>query len=214
MPAATGVVFTVTADVSNMGACARAAPGAMLAVSDGPVVASAAVAARRGVHVAIRLGAEQCVLGGEVAALAAAQAELEAAGARCKRLGIGVASHTPLMAAATRALGEALAEVAFARPEAWIVCCATARAERDPQRLKDALAAQVSRPIAWDACMDAVAERRPHCVLELGPGTTLAKLWNACHPSIPARAIDEFRAPQAAAAWVLEALSAGTGRRC
>ena len=97
---------------------------------------------------------------------------------------------------------EALAATSFARPDAAVVCNADARGTRDPAALKDALAAQVSRPIAWDACMDTLAERRLRCVLELGPGTTLAKLWNARHPAIPARAIDEFRSPAAAAAWV------------
>jgi len=188
-----------------MDACARTAPGGLLAVSDWPVAASAEAAAGEGLHVAIRLGAEQCLLGGPEAALDAAQARLAAAGARCKRLAIHVASHTPWMAAATQALRDAFGPLAFARPDALVVCDASARAERDPVALKEALAAQVSRTVAWDACMDALAERRLRCVLELGPGTTLSKLWNARHPAIPARAIDEFRSPAAAAAWVRQA---------
>jgi [acyl-carrier-protein] S-malonyltransferase len=59
--------------------------------------------------------------------------------------------------------------------------------------------------------MDAIAERRVRRVLELGPGTTLARLWNARHPAIPARAIDEFRSPAAAARWVLGATGGADG---
>lgn len=185
-----------------MDACARAEPGGLLAVSDFAVAASAAVADRHGLALAIRLGDRQCILGGALAKLDAAEAALAAAGARCKRLAIHVASHTPLMAEASIVLGEALAATPFARPDAMVICNADARGARDPAVLRQALAAQVSRPIAWDACMDTLAERGPRCVLELGPGTTLAKLWNARHPAIPARAIDEFRSSAAAVAWV------------
>lgn len=185
-----------------MDACARAAPGGLLAVSDFAIEASAAAAVRHGLAVAIRLSPLQCLLGGAPAALDGAAAELARAGARCKRLPIAVASHTPQMQGATDALRAAFAGMAFARPDAVVVCDASARAERTPAALKEALAAQVSRTVAWDACMDALAERRVRCVLELGPGATLAKLWNARHPGIPAHAIDEFRSPQAASDWV------------
>ncbi len=189
-----------------MDACARDAPGGLLAVSDLALAASADIAARHGLAIAIRLSAEQCVLGGLVERLDAAEPVLAAAGARCKRLAIRVASHTPLMAAATIALRDALAAQPFVRPDMLVVCDASGRGERDPAALKDALAAQVSRTVVWDACMDALAEHRLRCVIELGPGTTLSKLWNARHPATPARAIDEFRSPAAAAEWVRRAL--------
>jgi [acyl-carrier-protein] S-malonyltransferase len=57
--------------------------------------------------------------------------------------------------------------------------------------------------------MGAVAERRPRCVLEVGPGSTLAKQWADSHPDVPVRSIDAFRGPQAVAAWVLATLARG-----
>jgi [acyl-carrier-protein] S-malonyltransferase len=50
--------------------------------------------------------------------------------------------------------------------------------------------------------MAAVAERRVACALEVGPGTTLSRLWNARYPSTPARSVDEFKTPAAVARWV------------
>jgi [acyl-carrier-protein] S-malonyltransferase len=63
---------------------------------------------------------------------------------------------------------------------------------RDVAEVRRVLAEQVATTVRWDACMDAVAERRPDAVLEVGPGTTLARLWRERYPSIPARSCDEF----------------------
>lgn len=50
--------------------------------------------------------------------------------------------------------------------------------------------------------MASLKEEGVHCVLEVGPGSSLSKLWNAAHPDIPARSIDEFSQPQGVIAWV------------
>nr|MDP9125981.1 hypothetical protein [Pseudomonadota bacterium] len=71
---------------------------------------------------------------------------------------------------------------------------------REGAEVQHVLAEQVATTVRWDACMDAVAERRPDAVLEVGPGTTLARLWRERYPSIPVRSCDEF----ASAAQVLD----------
>jgi [acyl-carrier-protein] S-malonyltransferase len=40
------------------------------------------------------------------------------------------------------------------------------------------------------------------CVIEVGAGTTLAKMWSQRHPHIPARSLDEFRDVAGAARWI------------
>jgi [acyl-carrier-protein] S-malonyltransferase len=55
-------------------------------------------------------------------------------------------------------------------------------------------------------CMQWIAERRVACVLEVGPGSSLAKLWNESHPNVPARSIDEFRSAEAVIRWVQASL--------
>jgi [acyl-carrier-protein] S-malonyltransferase len=74
---------------------------------------------------------------------------------------------------------------------AWIAGI-TGTAMRDPVEVRRVLAEQVATTVRWDACMDAVAERRPDAVLEVGPGATLARLWRERHPDIPVRSCDEF----------------------
>lgn len=54
--------------------------------------------------------------------------------------------------------------------------------------------------------MDALHERQVRCVLEVGPGSALARLWNERFPETPARSVDEFRAASAVADWVMRNL--------
>ena len=78
---------------------------------------------------------------------------------------------------------------------------------RDAAAIKHMLAAQIDHPLRWDRCMETLAERRPRCVLEVGPGTSLARMWAARHPEVPVRSVDEFHSAQAVIAWVRRALA-------
>lgn len=162
---------------------------------------------RHDLSLAIRLSGDSCIVGGLAASLDAAQAELMAAGVRCTRLAIHVASHTRWMACAAAEFAQCLGSVRFAAPQVALVCDESAALSRDPRELARCLAAQIASPILWDACMDAIAERGVRCVLEVGAGTALSALWRSRHPDIPARSLAEFRSPEAAAAWVRKTLS-------
>lgn len=169
--------------------------------------AVAGVCRRHGLAVAIRLAADRVVLGGLSAALCDAEAGLAAQGIRCTRLAVNVASHTPWMSAAATEVAHWLEPVAFSQPRATLVCNHDGAAERDAAALRLALAGQIARTVPWDHCMDAIAERRVRCVLEVGPGSSLARLWSERHPGIPARSVDEFRSAVAVARWVAATLA-------
>ena len=164
--------------------------------------AATALSGLSGLSMAIRIGAERVIVGGPVAALDAAATAWSQAGLRCTRLPIGVASHTPLMAAAAAAFAQRLAAAALQPARAAVVCNFSATASRSPGALGTALARQIANTVRWDDCMDTVAERGVRCVLEVGPGTTLAAMWRERHPGIPVRSADEFRAPDGLVAWV------------
>lgn len=155
-----------------------------------------------GLAVAIRIGAERAIVGGPGAALDIAAAAWRDAGLRCTRLPIGVASHTPAMATAAARFAECLARVDLQPARAAVVCNFTGTASRSPAALATALARQIASTVRWDDCMDSVAERGVRCVLEVGPGTTLAAMWRERHPAIPARAVDEFQGPAGIQRWV------------
>ncbi|MBW8844814.1 MAG: acyltransferase domain-containing protein [Burkholderiales bacterium] len=162
---------------------------------------------RFGLDLAIDLGPDRAVLGGSLAALEAATPLLVARGAEVKTLAVRVASHTPRMAPAAATFAGHLA------PRAWRPLSSTFIANLDgaglrrADALKHALAEQIAHTVQWRRTMATLAERRPLCVLEVGPGTTLSRLWAAEHPDVPVRSVDEFRSADAVAAWVGQRLA-------
>ena len=185
-----------------MDACAAGAEAGLLGLSDVDPEAVAAACARWGLEVAIRTGERRCIVGGPMPALVEAAAHLATRGARTRLLGVRVASHTRAMRAAVPALAQALALARWHAPRAAWVAGITGAVVREVAEVRRVLAEQVATTVRWDACMDTVAERRPDAVLELGPGTTLARLWRERHPAIPVRSCDEFRNVEEIVAWL------------
>ncbi len=179
----------------------------LLAVQGLTAATVAAACREHGLALAIQMAADRVVLGGPDAALQAAEAALGAAGAQTTRLAVGLASHTPWMAAAAQRFADHLQQVDFAAPRCTLVCNLGGSAVRRPADLQHALAAQIDHTVRWQACQDAVAERGVRCVLEVGPGTTLSRLWAERGGPVPARSIDEFRSPEAVARWVQATLA-------
>lgn len=179
---------------------AAGAQGGLMALQ-GPHALASAVAA--GLPVAIRISAERVIVGGDVPALEAAAAAWRDSGLRCARLPIAVASHTPAMDAASVLLADRLAALDLRPPQLPVVCNFSGNAIRGTTALAAALAGQTAHTVRWDDCMDSIAERGVHCVLEVGPGSSLAAMWRERHPQIPARSIDEFRGTEGVRHWVM-----------
>jgi [acyl-carrier-protein] S-malonyltransferase len=154
-----------------------------------------------GLAVAIRNGIDSVVLGGPRAALAAAADAARLQGAHGSALNVGLASHTPWMAAAARAFAACIEPLPFRPPRILLFGNAEGCAIKAAQ-LKPALARQIDHTVRWDACMENIAARRVRCVLEIGPGQALARMWNQRHAQIPARSVDEFRSLEAVRDWV------------
>jgi [acyl-carrier-protein] S-malonyltransferase len=185
-----------------MDAAAAGDPGGMVAVTGlGPARIDALCAAFQ-VSLAIQVAADSVVLGGRRPALAAAAEEAARQGAKVSVLAIEVASHTPAMAAAATAFQHVLARTPLRAPAVPLVCNATAEQVRDPRAAASALVAQIGQTVRWAQCLDAAHARQPRCVLEIGPGSALAAMWNRRFPDCPARSADEFRSAAALLAWV------------
>jgi [acyl-carrier-protein] S-malonyltransferase len=192
-----------------MDRCAEQAPGGMLAVAglDGSAIDQ--LCASAGVAVAIRIGAGNVVLGGPHARLDEAErAAASLGGARCTRLRVGVASHTPWMRAAADAFLRTLSDVRFTAPRTALFSNALDRV-LDGASARKALSAQIASTVRWDDCMDNIHARRVSCVLEIGPGQALARMWNERYPQTPARSCDEFRSVAGIAKWVAGLVDGG-----
>jgi [acyl-carrier-protein] S-malonyltransferase len=151
---------------------------------------------------AIRIAEDHAIWGGLESDLGAATAALAALGAVCKRLEIGVASHTSQMRGAAQRFTAALAQRPWRAPDCGVVLNADATLCRQSARLQAGLARQLDHTIDWAACMDTLAERGIRCVLEIGPGSPLSALWNRRHAAIPARALADFQGSAGAADWI------------
>jgi [acyl-carrier-protein] S-malonyltransferase len=162
---------------------------------------------RFGLDLAIDLAPDRAILGGSLADIDKATPALVARGAEVKPLAIRVASHTLRMASAVPAFAAQLAPRRWKSLASAFIANLDGAELRRSDALKHALAEQIAHTVQWRRAMATLAERRPRCVLEVGPGTTLSRLWAAEHPDVPVRSVDEFRSAEAVVGWVQRSLS-------
>jgi [acyl-carrier-protein] S-malonyltransferase len=184
-----------------MDRCASHVAGGLLAISGLAESALEQLRVETGLALAIRNGIESVVLGGPEAALEQAQRMAVGNGGQCTRLRVNLASHTPWMREAAESFSQTLSDVSFQSPRIALFSNAGDRI-RDAGAARMALAAQIAQTVRWDECMENVAARQVRCVLELGPGQALTRMWNQRYPAIPARACDDFRSTAAIASWL------------
>lgn len=187
-------------------------PGAMLSVSGLGASAVEAACRRWSLELAIRIAPDRCLLGGDAAAIEAATPDLAAQGAEPAPLRVRVASHTARMQPAADALAALVEPMPWQAPATLLISNLAGSATRRVSDLKRALSQQIAHTVQWQRCMETIAERRPCCVLEVGAGTSLSRMWLQAHPGIPVRSIDEFRTPASAVAWVAACTAAGPER--
>ncbi|MDM0111807.1 acyltransferase domain-containing protein [Variovorax sp. J22R133] len=185
-----------------MDSSASKTTGGLLAINGLAETALQRLLAETGTAIAIRNGIESVVLGGPVAALERAERMAAAEGGQCTRLRINVASHTSWMREAAEGFAQSLAPIPFQSPRIALFSNATGDRLRDAGSAKAALSAQIAQTVRWDECMENIAARQVRCVLEVGPGQALTRMWNQRYPAIPARACDDFRSAAAIAAWL------------
>lgn len=199
---AAGLARIAAARAALMDQAAAAVHGGLLAVQGLRRDQMNSLCAGQRAWVAIAIGAEEFIIGGEDGALEELARESSARGARVTALKVGLASHTPLLSAAVqpfRALLEASSMTAPAIPvvagidAAWVVRRDTAI---------DKLALQLDRTIAWSACLDMLYERGCRVFLELGPGRALARMTQARYADADARAVDDFRSLDGVSSWL------------
>jgi [acyl-carrier-protein] S-malonyltransferase len=119
----------------------------------------------------------QIVIAGTAAAVDAAIERLVAAGAkRAIKLAVSVPSHSPLMAPAASEFAAALANVAVAVPKVPVIPNVDASPTSDPEQIRNNLVAQLSRPVRWAQCVEAMVANGASTLIECGPGKVLGGL--------------------------------------
>jgi len=119
----------------------------------------------------------QTVISGTVAGVEDACRRCKERGAkRAVLLQVGGAFHSPLMEPAAIGLRKFLDSLEFLSPTVEIVPNVTAVGEKNPQRIKELLVAQITSPVKWQQTMEYFNSTGIDIMVEAGPGKVLTGL--------------------------------------
>lgn len=176
-------------------------PAGMVAVRGLSRDALDALLAGTRAHVAIVNGADRFIVAGLARAVERVASEAGGRGANVTRLGVRVASHTPLLRPAVERFRAALERSAL-RPAAPVLAGIDGTPVLDRTRAIETLAEQIAAPVLWSACIEGLLEAGAGTALELPSGADLAKLVREAAPSIGVRAYAEFRTTEGLVSWL------------
>jgi len=151
--------------------------------------------------VAIMTADDAFVVGGSDAALDQLRACCESAGAKITDLRVGIASHTPLLAAATDDFKIALEASTLGASMTPVIAGVDAGLVTTRDRAVATLSAQISHTVEWVQCLDALHERGCRVFVELGPGRALSRMLRERFNDVEARSVDEFRDLNGVVRW-------------
>lgn len=174
--------------------------GAILGLAQADVEA---LCGRHGAAIAIRNGPRHFVAGGVREHVARVLADaLDAGATRAHTLAVSTPAHTRLLDAAVPRFAGVLAHRLRGPLRIPMISAVDATRIATQDEVVSALSRQLATALDWAACMDAIGEMQPDAVLEIGPCNALARMLAEACPELSVRALEDFRDPAAAAAWV------------
>jgi len=181
-------LLLVSARAQAMQAACEANPGTMAAVLGLPDEQVDAICQEQkdGVVVAANFNCPgQVVISGEIEAVDAACVALKEAGARrALRLPVGGAFHSPLMAPAAEELKAAILKTEFRKPFCPIYQNVSAKAEIEPEIIRDNLLKQLTAPVRWTQSVQNMIADGANEFYEFGPGDVLKGLIRKINPEV------------------------------
>ena len=142
----------------------------------------------------------QIVISGRRAALAEAEAAMQAAGARrVLRLPVSGAFHSPLMAGVADDLAEAFEAEDWRDASVPVVSNVTAEPITDAGRIRALLAEQVRSPVEWVRSVRRMVDDGVDTLVELGAGTALVGMARRIAPALTATAVHDALSLEATA---------------
>ncbi|MFM2306338.1 MAG: [acyl-carrier-protein] S-malonyltransferase [Bacteroidota bacterium] len=119
----------------------------------------------------------QLVISGSIKGIDEAMEQIKAAGIRkVIKLPVGGAFHSPLMEPARKELAEAIYQANFNTPVCPIYQNVTAKAETNPDTIKENLIAQLTAPVKWTQSVRQMLTDGATDFTEVGPGQVLQGL--------------------------------------
>lgn len=169
----------------------QGAMAALLGLDDDQVRALCTAEQAGGVVEAVNFNAPgQVVVAGDTDAVARVVAAAKAAGARrALELPVSVPSHCALMRPAAERLASTLAELVIEPPMIPVIHNVDVTSHTDPDRIRQALAAQLYSPVRWVETVRALVDAGVDRLVESGPGRVLAGLSKRIDKGITAYAV-------------------------
>lgn len=167
------------------------AMAAVLGLDDAAVNAVCAGAAQEQVVEAVNFNAPgQVVIAGQRAAvLRACDLAKEAGAKRCIELPVSVPSHCALMLGASEQLRDFIADVEIRAPKIPVLHNVDVTSRQDPGSIRDALVAQLHRPVRWVETIEHFKAQGVTVIVECGPGKVLTGLNRRIDRSLQAIAL-------------------------
>ena len=181
-------LLLVSARAQAMQAACEANPGTMAAVLGLPDEQVDEICRNKkdGVVVAANFNCPgQVVISGEIEAVEAACVALKEAGARrALRLPVGGAFHSPLMQPAAEELKAAILKTDFHKPFCPIYQNVSAKAEVEPEIIRENLLKQLTAPVRWTQSVQNMIADGANEFYEFGPGDVLKGLIRKINPEV------------------------------
>ena len=180
-------LLLVSARAQAMQAACEANPGTMAAVLGLPDEKVVEICESvSGVVVAANFNCPgQIVISGKVEAVEAACVAMKEAGARrALRLPVGGAFHSPLMQPAAEDLKAAILKTDFHKPFCPIYQNVTAKAETEPEIIRENLLKQLTAPVRWTQSVQNMIADGATEFYEFGPGDVLKGLIRKINPEV------------------------------
>lgn len=132
----------------------------------------------------------QLVISGSLAGIEFACGQMKAAGAkRALVLPVGGAFHSPLMMPAKEELAAAINNMEFKTPVCGVYQNVVAKAVTDPAQIKENLIAQLTGPVRWTQCVQAMISDGATNFTECGPGKVLQGLILKINKDVAAESV-------------------------
>jgi len=169
------------------------AMAAILGLDDDAVRAACSEAAQGQVVEPVNFNApSQVVIAGHRAAVERGIAAAKAKGAkRAMLLPVSAPFHSSLLKAAADRLASRLAGITVSAPRIPVVNNVDVALEKEPQRVRDALARQACSPVRWVEVVRRIASDGIAHVAECGPGKVLAALTRRIDGKLQSHAITD-----------------------
>jgi [acyl-carrier-protein] S-malonyltransferase len=172
----------------GMAAASAVTPTGMSAVLGGDPDAVVAKAQEHGLTPANMNGSGQIVVAGTKEQLAAF-ADDAPEGARVRPLEVAGAFHTQHMASAVATLAGYARAITTHDPRIPLISNADGRIVHDGREVLARLVSQVSQPVRWDLCMQAMGDLGVTAVIEIPPAGTLTGLIKRTLPGVETLAL-------------------------